>query len=169
MSLAKDLLGVAEHLASRERLKPKQASLRRSVSTSYYALFHLLTSESAALVGARLDLTAQRKLQRWFDHGDMKRVCGMFSTANAPKHISSVLGTDVSDDLQLVARAFIKLQEARHDADYNLETTWSRTFTQYLVLVAEDAFAAWADIRHTHEASVFALALLSSKLFDKER
>ena len=46
MPFPEDLLEQAKHLASRERTKPKQASLRRAVSTAYYALFHLLISEA---------------------------------------------------------------------------------------------------------------------------
>ena len=41
MSFPNDLLEQARHLANREPKRPKQASLRRAVSTAYYALFHL--------------------------------------------------------------------------------------------------------------------------------
>ncbi|MBW4039782.1 MAG: hypothetical protein HIU91_13110 [Acidobacteria bacterium] len=169
MSLASELLNLAEHLSTRERRRPKQASLRRSVSTSYYALFHLLTSEAAAIIGSQMNINATRKMQRWFDHGEMKRVCGMFSTAEAPKQITSLLGSAVSVDLQTVARAFIRLQEARHDADYDLETTWTKVTAQEFMQISKDAAVAWSTIRRAHEANVFALALLSSKLFDRER
>ena len=46
MNLAEDLLEQANHLARREKGKPKQASLRRAVSTAYYAAFHLLVAEA---------------------------------------------------------------------------------------------------------------------------
>ena len=46
MALASDLLEQAYHLACREPKRPRQASLRRAVSTSCYALFHLLISEA---------------------------------------------------------------------------------------------------------------------------
>lgn len=46
MSFADDLLTQAYHLANKERKNPKQASLRRAVSTAYYALFHLLIDEA---------------------------------------------------------------------------------------------------------------------------
>jgi len=42
MSLAADLLEQAAHLASRERGRPRQVSLRRAISTAYYSLFHLV-------------------------------------------------------------------------------------------------------------------------------
>jgi uncharacterized protein (UPF0332 family) len=47
MSLHNDFLEQARFLAMREARRPKQASLRRAVSTAYYALFHLLASEVA--------------------------------------------------------------------------------------------------------------------------
>lgn len=169
MSLAIELLDLAGHLSTRERTRPRQASLRRSVSTAYYALFHMLTSEAVSLIGPNMSLGGTRKIQRWFDHGEMKRVCGMFSAANATRMITPILGAPVSVDLQSVAQAFIKLQEARHDADYDLESSWTKLTAQELTEVARSAFESWARIRRTHEANVFALALLSVKLFDKDR
>jgi hypothetical protein len=46
MSFAEDLLEQAHHLAYREATDPKQASLRRAVSTAYYAVFHLMIDEA---------------------------------------------------------------------------------------------------------------------------
>ena len=47
MTLANDLPAQAKHLASRERGRPRQASLRRAASAAYYALFHLLIREAS--------------------------------------------------------------------------------------------------------------------------
>ena len=54
MPYAADLLEQARHLAKRGKKRPRQASLRRAVSTAYYALFHLLISE-ATLNWKRVD------------------------------------------------------------------------------------------------------------------
>jgi uncharacterized protein (UPF0332 family) len=48
MAFADDLLEQAYHLANRDRENPKQASLRRAVSTAYYALYHLLIDEAVS-------------------------------------------------------------------------------------------------------------------------
>jgi hypothetical protein len=48
MAYHDDLLDQALHLVHKERRNPKQASLRRAVSTAYYALFHLLMNEAVA-------------------------------------------------------------------------------------------------------------------------
>ena len=60
MPYPNDLLEQAWHLAKREKRKPRQASLRRAVSTAYYALFHHLIHE-ATLNWRRVD---QRGLVR---------------------------------------------------------------------------------------------------------
>jgi len=70
MPFAEDLLEQAHHLVRRERTRPKQASLRRAVSTAYYALFHLLIRE-AARNWKRAD--QRRALARTFDHSRMKK------------------------------------------------------------------------------------------------
>jgi hypothetical protein len=51
VGLAHDLLQQANHLATYEGANPSQASLRRAVSTAYYALFHLLIEDGRAMAG----------------------------------------------------------------------------------------------------------------------
>ncbi len=139
------------------------------MSSSYYALFHLLTGEAVNLIGTNLTVAASHRIQRWFDHQEMKRVCGMFSVPVLPKQLSAVLAADVSPDMQRIARTFVQLQDARIAADYNPANSWNRDAVVRYSADAREAFAAWTRIRRTDEANVFAIALLSSKLFEKER
>jgi hypothetical protein len=69
MAFHDDLLSQALSLVRKEPRNPKQASLRRAVSTAYYALFHLLISEAAANWNRANLRTA---LGRAFDHSIMK-------------------------------------------------------------------------------------------------
>jgi hypothetical protein len=56
MTLPHTLLAQAGLLATKERLRPKQASLRRVISTAYYALFHFLVDKSCRfLVSGSVD------------------------------------------------------------------------------------------------------------------
>jgi len=50
LALHDDLLQQARFLANREPVHPRQASLRRAVSAAYYALFHALIAEAAAIL-----------------------------------------------------------------------------------------------------------------------
>lgn len=64
-ALHAQLLHQARHLAIKEPSRPQQASLRRAVSTAYYALFHFLIDEACRIwvgAGARQNRSAQRSL-----------------------------------------------------------------------------------------------------------
>jgi hypothetical protein len=111
LSFADDLLEQAYHLARRDRGHPKQASLRRAVSTAYYPLFHLLIDEAVG------NWTIERQravLARTFDQGKMRAVCDGYVKAffRAGQPASGV-------PLQSVAEAFGLLQRRRHIADYD--------------------------------------------------
>jgi hypothetical protein len=71
MAFADDLLDQAYHLANKED-NPSQASLRRAVSTAYYALFHLLIDEA---VGKWAVERQRGAIGRTFEHKAMKVVC----------------------------------------------------------------------------------------------
>src|SRR5580658_9893529 len=109
MPFAEDLLEQAYHLANREPANPKQANLRRAVSTAYYALFHLLIDEA---VGKWAIERQRSALARTFDHARMKRVC-----EDVVKNTKS--GANLPPDLTTVANNFILLQQHRHRADYD--------------------------------------------------
>ena len=163
------MLELADKLARMERTRPKQVSLRRSVSTAYYALFHLLTSDSIAILAPNVTSAASGRLQRWFDHGEMKKVAGMFSSPTLQKQFATLVQAPPSLDLQTVALNFVSLQQARHEADYDMNLQLDRSAVLDYLQSAWDAFEAWNRICRSHEANVFALALLSPKLFDRER
>ena len=88
MSLHADLLGQAAHLARKEPRRPSQASLRRAVSASYYALGHLLIDDGTKLM---LSGCAREPLRhcpaRAFHHGTMKRVSRQFSAGGVSEKL----------------------------------------------------------------------------------
>jgi hypothetical protein len=46
--------------------------------------------------------------------------------------------------IQLVAAAFVDLQQARHDADYNNSKSWTRFGVMTHINTAGEAFLMWA-------------------------
>jgi hypothetical protein len=158
ISLADDLLDQAYHLANRERTHPKQASLRRAVSTAYYALFHLLID---AAVG-QWNVTRQRSiLARTFDHGRMKKVCD-----DHVKQFYSSGQRPTGFQLMQVAQTFVVLQESRLTADYDNAFDWDRLDAMAQLDLARAAFADWRAIRVTDEAQDFLLTLFLPKRRD---
>jgi hypothetical protein len=146
MSLASDLLEQAQHLSRRERTRPRQASLRRAISTAYYALFHLLIDEAIRALVARPELRA--RFARSFEHADMKQASRAFE--NPPAQLAALTGgAAIPVDVQDVAAAFVELQEARHEADYNVDRTYTRLESRNLVARAVQAFEAWDRVSKT--------------------
>ena len=72
MGIAEDLLALSGRLANPAPDDPEQASLRRSISTAYYALFHLLVQEAAQ--GWNGSPNVRVGLERRFEHKNMKDV-----------------------------------------------------------------------------------------------
>lgn len=62
--------------------------------------------------------------------------------------------------LQIVAGAFVQLQEERQDADYNNHEHWTLTDVQDLLNTATDEFAYWLDIRTHPMAGNYLLSML---------
>jgi len=153
MPFPDDLLEQAYDLAHKEPTNPKQASLRRAVSTAYYALFHLLIDEAVS----KWAIERQRSiLARTFEHGKMKGICD-----DVLKTVKG--GGDVPPELNTVAH-FIQLQQHRHTADYDNSKQWSRTDVLNVLTLASDAFADWRPISAQDAAHDYLLQLFLPKL-----
>ncbi|MBV9747030.1 MAG: hypothetical protein JO099_24980 [Acidobacteriia bacterium] len=48
----------------------------------------------------------------------------------------------------------MKLQQARHTADYDNSKTWSRAQVWEMIALAEDAIAAWSSIRNKNQRRI---------------
>jgi hypothetical protein len=102
-----DLLDIAADLAQREEGKPRQTSLRRAISSAYYALFHALAALCAdELVGHSKSWSVYAPIYRTLDHGRAKDVFKRL-----------LIGYSAS--ITTIGQTFILLQERRHAADYD--------------------------------------------------
>lgn len=170
MSLHADLLAQALALALLERGRPKQASLRRAVSCAYYALFHLLASEGAALIGSKLGKEARIKLRRAFVHADMKAVCATYGGVQSrfPPHLAPLLTFPLDTELQALAKLFLALQERRHLADYDVASVFNRTAVLAQIAALNAMFVSWATLRTSDNAKVFLADLLLRKSWSRQ-
>jgi hypothetical protein len=155
MALAEDLLEQAFLLLKKESKNPKQASLRRAVSTAYYALFHLLIQEASANWSHK-DMRVY--LARAFEHRTMYDACKRAENAAHPASVSP----KVVAKLRAVARAFRELQDQRHLADYSNATKWDRIRASAKVNQCKTAFSDWKSIRNEYVAQRYLVSLLSS-------
>jgi len=137
-SLVQHQLENARLLAMHDKQRPRQASLRRAVSTAYYAVFQALCATCAdALVKSRSPWEAYTPVFRAPDH---------YRTAQTLLQGSPA----IASELQRVGTAFKELLAAREWADYSPEPRpnfeegrpcFTREETIALIEVAEAAVA----------------------------
>ncbi len=155
--MERDLLEQARLLATLDPRRPKQASLRRAVSTAYYALFHLLVREATEhLLRGAAQAPFRPGLARAFTHADMRRASLALLGGSIPAFGPVV----VPAPLRVVAQAFADLQNQRQRADYDRSANFGRAETLAVIDQAEAAFAAWATVRRQDSAYLYLTALL---------
>lgn len=151
MALADDLLATARQLAQLHERRPRQADLRRALSTAYYALFHGLAETAAnRLVGvtpqARRSL-AWSRVYRDLDHRNAKQACLRAEQFS------------VSTDLLLFTTTFPDLQELRHQADYDPNVRFQHNFVVTRIDEAGQALAALQRVPKAEQLDFVTLAL----------
>lgn len=131
--MSSDLIGTARRLAKASPQRPRQADLKRAVSTAYYALFHGVARDAAdCLIGTGQNQAEQAWTQtyRALSHGDAKNACYQVRNLGFPA------------DLRVCADAFVTLQEAREAADYDPNFRLSRAEALAAIAHAEQGIAA---------------------------
>lgn len=101
---------------------PRQADIRRAVSTAYYAIFHFLLAAAAdEFVGVtKRKSTLYTLVYRSINHSTLKKLCVLLSTSRVPAEVSKHFPrADLGPNLPLIASAVAELQEKRHRADYD--------------------------------------------------
>ena len=152
----KDLIQIAKRLASgaagSSQGRPKQAELRRAVSTNYYAMFHMLAACCAdLLVGATpasRSQSAWRQVYRALDHGNAKRRC---SNQEALKQFPQ--------PIQDFAETFATMQALRHSADYDPIPRFSRSQVRVWIEETEQSMTQFDQASST-ERRAFAVHVL---------
>ena len=128
-----DLIRIAGQLASGAvsggRGRPRQAELRRAISTAYYALFHALALCSANLLaGSNRGESSWQQTYRALEHGHARNQCDDQSAMNR-----------FPLEIQFFARQFVAMQNQRQRADYSPTATFSRERVMLLIGEAGDA------------------------------
>lgn len=127
-----DLISTARSLVRARRGRPRQASLKRAVSTAYYASFHAAARLCAnALVGASKGRSdAWALTYRGIQHGFAKDVLSRRETRAMHAGVHEF------------ASAFVLLQEMRHQADYDPRASFTPAETVAAIDDAESGIAA---------------------------
>lgn len=127
------MIVTARKLANASPKKPRQADLKRAISTAYYALFHAMANDAADMlvgVGPNRPDKAWSHTYRTLQHGEAKSACEAVRNLNFPNSIKSC------------ADAFVALQQKRHEADYDPDYRVLRADALDAIQQAEDAIRA---------------------------
>ena len=130
-----DLLRAAYQLALEPSVgRPRQANLRRAISTAYYALFHAMANSCAdMLAGSTRAIRSQRawrQTYRALEHGHAKNQCMNQSVMNR-----------FPPEIQGFGEAFADMQRLRHTSDYDPdpEESFTRAGVLQRIEVSEQA------------------------------
>lgn len=154
-----ELLEAARRLLARpsgRRGRLPSARVRRSISTSYYALFHFLLDEVATrIAGTGSGLRIRRRiLTRTISHRGLKTTLSKVRGATVDPSIADFMWGAVGAlpqaapaFAQNIARAFLDAQAKREDADYDLNKSLSETDARLLRLRVKRVIAGWRGAR----------------------
>jgi hypothetical protein len=157
------LIDQARRLSANQRTgKPRQADLRRAISSAYYAVFHALSAAAADMFAgkSRRNAVSYTLLYRAFEHTQLKRLCEVASRPTLPdRYQQSLRLASFSVAVQDFASAFIRLQKWRHRADYDPSERFDATDALFAVTLAEDMLMGLEAIGGS-EREVFLAVLL---------
>ncbi|MBW7920762.1 MAG: hypothetical protein H3C51_01525 [Rubellimicrobium sp.] len=137
------------------RRKPAQASLRRAVSSAYYAAFHQLARSCAdALVGTSRQRRPNRawvEVYRGIEHGAARAACDGAGNVGFPAGVKTF------------ADAFRQLQIAREAADYDPMIRLGKVEVQGFIALAEDGIAALGAVSRTDRIAFATWVLITTR------
>jgi hypothetical protein len=125
--------------------------IKRSVSTVYYAIFHHLCQSHCDFLVADETLGAARyQAYRSVDHSNAKAACQDCKSA----------GKGFPKGIVRYAETFIRLQDLRHDADYNPTADFDVNHVNDMISSCKKAIAAFdAEPERHRRAFVLFVAL----------
>lgn len=156
----RDLLETSGLLLKRtagQRGKLSSARIRRSISTSYYALFHFILEEcSNQVIGSpNMELRRRRIFARTLDHRDIRITLTKVSGTRASEDVAEFLRTSTDSEATVaspefaraMARAFLRGQDLRHRADYDLNATLDELTARALIDNVRNVIEMWLAAR----------------------
>lgn len=139
------LLDQADGLIAAARGRPRQADLRRAISSAYYAVFHaVITAAADEFVGAVQRGTREHALtMRSIDHRTIKACClEIVKTSPTRAYLPYLPGGGFSAPVLGFANVFPDLQDQRHGADYDSLSSYVTADARTMIATARGAISS---------------------------
>ena len=130
-------IDLARHIVEQGATRPSQVSLRRAISTAYYALFHALAQNGADLLVGRTARSspAWQRVYRGLEHGRAREACdNTLAMSRFPAAI------------QDFGEVFVLMQFQRRRADYDPHAHFLKSSVTYDINTAEQAIKNFAAV-----------------------
>lgn len=154
MAVSHELIATARRLANLNVRRPRQADLKRAVSTAYYAMFHTLARDCADRfigTGQTRSTAAWRQVYRALEHGFAKQSCSQVTKLGFPSNIAHCADT------------FARLQDSRHRADYDPHAQFNRAEVLLMISEADRAIRVLNHVSLSDRKAFAALVLLKNR------
>ena len=150
------LLELARHIVEHRRRRPSQVSLRRALSTTYYALFHALAQNGAdKLVGKTAALRDSEAWQMAYRSIEHRRASSVFRNGTFMARFPPAI--------REFGRFFIDMQTDRQRADYNPRANFTKSFVLKRIDFAERAIVRFRAANATDRRALSARILFRSR------
>lgn len=147
----------ASGLAHKAKQRPRQADLRRAVSSAYYAMFHALCELSADnFIGTpHVDRCerAWKQTYRAMNHRDANKAC---IKCENPRY-------GFPSEITSFARYFKTMQELRHSADYDPITKFHKADVQAQISSCKAAIKDLNQLNGRHKSAFAAIMLFKTR------
>ena len=167
------LLEQAERLATADPGRPRTASLKRAVSTAYYAVFHHRVNAAVRhALGARRDAAGTRRLlARGYSHEGLRATSAAFiaGVGGWPAWMRDAVegtGLEVPPELRTACRPHVRLHTLREAADYDPGWRTERGEVLFTITQARQAITLFDAARPAPAARFF---LAAAPLWDTLR
>lgn len=145
---------------------PRQADLRRAISSAYYGVFHAVLTEAAdSFVGRTQRHTPRYELvYRSINHRSLRSICEDVVKTKLPAKFSKYEPKGgFGPDLIALATAVIELQEKRHLADYDPLFSVKRSDAVLAVKTGRTALVRFKSANRTRRKAFLSLVVFSPR------
>jgi hypothetical protein len=163
---ADHLFEQADKLIAPQTGRPRQADIRRAISSAYYGVFHAtITRAVDQFVGATSrDKNHYGLAYRSVSHLRLREICNeVRKSTQSQKYQPYVPSTGFGSNIVAFAEAVIELQERRHSADYDIMLRMSRSDAVAAIAAARAALSRFDKASEQEQLAFLSLLLFSPR------